>query len=161
MHQNVEYFPPSQRLKRLVGHGGINRMNVQRAQHYMDSCNTQCSSTIEKLLIVVTTASQQIAKQDLYSSPAANKILFPISQIHTYGAMFNNRGIAEISLFLLRFLERNDSIDRDVLLIIQSYHKIASTFLNEEILGNDSRKGKILFNELQNACKRYIIKHRN
>lgn len=159
MYSNVEFFPPSQRLKKLVGHGGINKMNVQRAQQYIDGCNTQCRSTIQELLVIVTTASNQIAKQDLYASPVANKILFPISQIHAYGAMFNNRGVAEISLFLLRFLEKNDKIDKDVLLIIQSYHSIASTFLNEEIIENDSPKGKILFKELQNACRRYIIKH--
>ena len=81
-----------------------------------------------------------------------------VMQLKANAAVFRYTLIGNLANIMLGFLESVRTIDGDVIEIVAAHERTLSVIVIKKIEGDGGTNGKLLEEELQNACKRYLNK---
>ena len=75
--------------------------------------------------------------------------------------MFHYPLVTRIADTLVNFIETTRRMDPETIVIAQAFHKAMHVVVASEMRESNDPKGLDLIQELENACLRYLEKHKN
>lgn len=157
--QKVKFVQPTNTLKSKVGSGGFDEKDIERAQDALDNTEVDFTPTGKQLLSRLQGTINDIKSGKITDGKhALDELIYPLLQLKAQGGMFNYPTITLITSEILLFLEDIKKIDRDLLKIMESYHKSASVILELSLRDIKSKVANEISNELSAVCARYTKK---
>jgi hypothetical protein len=160
----VTFYPPNT-IKEKVGEGGIDPAIINLAQVRMNAIKIDFEPYAQDFLGII---QQNIlllrqTKQSNFSRDSAEikAITDAIMNIKSNSGMFHYVLLSQIASSALNFIENINIINNASLSLIDIYYKTMQIIVTHEILGDGSRYGKSLIDELSYACHRYHKKYPN
>ena len=155
MSTKARLVKPENTLKKKVGHGGFNEVDLVKAQKGIDSNDIDFRPMGADLLGELDVALERIDSGATADADKMGEIMYPLMQLKSQGALFKYPLISRISHATLDFLEAIDGVDNDVLVIVGAYKKTIKAILALQLTGEGTEVGTQLLNELQGAFSRY------
>lgn len=145
-------------LQNKVGVGEIENAKIQAMQKIID---TMMIDFVPMGLACLDelAAALEIAKSGKGDGQTLIKnMTTPVMQIKGNAAMFHYELVSSLADLVLNFLENADTLDDDVIEIVDAHHKTLSLIISDKMSGMGGNQGVILKKELQDACARYFKK---
>lgn len=157
----VEFIPPSQALKKKAGSGGIPDHLVERGESFIKDNNVDfipfAKAYIEDIRIYI----EQVKKTQ--SASKQKKIMHNmtllIMQLKAHGGMFNYPSMSLLSNLILKFLEKTDLINDDLIKIIEAHNNGIDILINGKVKIENDVRTIALEKELQKVIDRYLKKY--
>lgn len=163
--RQAEFIQPPNKLKRVVGDGGLSDEILNRAEALIQENTTDFVPLAQLYLNRLSQAVDSIRKhspeladqekQEQYIS----LLIYPTMHLKANGAMFKYPLISTISNRMVNFLEVIDRIDHDVIELFNAYETTIRAIIAARITGDGGPKGKALIDALVEACERYFEKN--
>lgn len=158
-----KFIPPSKNLKAKVGNGGLSENILEKAQTLIESNTVDFVPLAEMYLETLDTNIQKARREaqdsDYVKESAINILLHPIIKLKSNAGMFKYQLISDIADHVIRFLETIDTIDADVLEIIQAFHAAIRVIVVSRLDGGGGEQGRELTKAIHEACLRYLDKN--
>jgi hypothetical protein len=158
-YRRAELISPPNRLKSVVGSGGIDPRLISKAQELLTDNKVDFSPDALVLIDELNTAIQQARAGTISGEDALERIIYPAMQLKAQGSMFHYNLITDICNILINFLETVQSLDDNVMSIVMAHKMSITAVLSGNIKGDGGKIGKELRDELMDACNRYYKKH--
>ncbi|HEU4839127.1 MAG TPA: hypothetical protein VFS88_06935 [Micavibrio sp.] len=146
------------RLQHKVGAGPLDPRTVLKSQLVIDN------NTVDFVPIGLAILTKMQEAAELGKDPAASAkdikaaITAAVMELKAHAALFHYSLIGDLANVMLNFLEAIQSIDNDVLDIINAHHDTLHMIIVRQIRGGGGDAGRALVTELQQACDRYYNK---
>jgi len=146
------------RLQQKVGAGPLDPRAVLKSQQAMDN-NTLDFGPVGLTILKKIEDVINIAK-----SPEANSkdikasLTTPVMELKAHAALFHYSLISMLANVMLNFLEAIKDVDDDVIDIVRAHHDTLHMIIVRQIRGGGGDSGRLLVEELQQACDRYYQK---
>ena len=158
--RDVEFFSPPHLLKAKVGFGGLSEATLDRAQKYIESNTIDFSAAAEKYLDDFQEALQSAQNINIATAQDVEdiiaKILHPCVQLKANGTMFHYPLLSRVADRFIQFMEVVERLDPEILQIGQAYCNTFKLILSRNMRGDLKAAGDALYQELNNACQRYL-----
>ena len=145
-------------LQAKVGIGSIDEKKIRKSQKVMDSTNVDFVTMAQQYLadlenaITYARTSEEPAKKKIQSMTE------PVMQVKANAGMFGYALVGVLASVMLNFLETLESVDDDVISIVDAHHKTLKVLINNQMKGDGGEYGQQLQAELKDACRRYFAK---
>jgi chemotaxis protein histidine kinase CheA len=151
-------FKANHLLQAKVGMGSIDEKKIRKSQKLMDNVSVDFLSMAAQYLdnlhgaLETARASQDTVPQKIQS------MIEPVMQIKANAAMFGYNLIGTLASVMLNFLETLETVDEDVLAIVDAHHTTLKHLITGDMRGDGGDYGQELQAELKDACRRYFAK---
>lgn len=153
--RHAELLTPPNRLKEKVGTGGIDETVLKKAQTLIET-NTVDFKPIATLLLEQLNKTTVEARTGATTGETAiEAIIYPAMQLKSQGSMFHYPLVTDFSDILVNFLETVESVDQEMLNIVDAHRLSMSIVLSGQITSNNDPAAKDLRTALIDACSRY------
>lgn len=155
------FIVPPNKLKEMVGEGGIPADRLTKAQNFIRDNNVDFSPEGKKHLAAISEliAQSKVAANDKTAETLCEKIILEVMQLKAHGGMFHYGLISLVSDVALQFLEKVKTVNPDVIAIITAYTNTIDVIFENEMRGDGGEEGLSLAWELDQATQRYFKKH--
>jgi hypothetical protein len=149
-------------LQNRVGSGPLNEAIVNRCENVMKNNDIDFTPMAREYLDEMLKVSQA-AKAGKYASKeeAVAAITAPVMQLKANAPTFGYDLIGSMATIMLSFMETIEEIDNTVVQIVEAHHQTLLAIVTKGMKGDGGEYGKILKDELQGVCKRYVSKMRS
>ena len=154
---NAKFINPPNRLKAMVGSGGINMALIEKAQKQIEQNNVDLTPIIETHLETIDLRIKDLETQTNHEHQ--EDMINSIMQIKANGAMFNYPLVSQVAAIGLSFIEAIETINQDALEVMKAHHTTITLILKRKLSGKGGPEGIILLKELQAATNRYFNKY--
>lgn len=148
-------------LQKKIGNGPLDERIVTRCQNVIDNNGVDFGPLAQEFLTKLRDAIATARKGSKTDKSAIQSMTEPVMQLKANAAVFRYTLIGNLANVMLGFLEAVNTVDDDVLEIISAHEKTLSVIIAKKMHGPGGVHGKLLEEELQNACKRYLSKKKN
>lgn len=155
MSKKGKLVKPENTLKKKVGNGGFNEVDLVKAQAGIDSNQIDFRPLASDLLKELDDVLAKIKAGEMADNEKLGHIMYPLMQLKSQGGLFQYPIVSRISHSTLDFLENIDGVDGDVLSIVIAYRKTMQAIIAMQMKGADTPAGNMLQIELENAFARY------
>lgn len=145
-------------LQVKVGTGPLNAETIKQCQDIIDNFDEDFAPEAAKFLNALKQAIANARQNDAKDSETLNALTTPVMQLKANASLFGYQLIGNLANIMLSFLESIKSIDNDVIDIIEAHQKTISLIVLKQLKGDGGATGKIMEQELQQACNRYYSK---
>lgn len=153
----VRFITPPNHLKNKVGHGGIDKSLIDKAQKAIDECEIDISDMTRELIKEIGTHIENYSAEN--QNETREKLIEPIMQLKANGGMFQYHLLSDVANIALQFLEAIDELNTDGLAVIKAHERSLDGIVSNNLKGYGGKEGDALISELDKACRRYFGKH--
>lgn len=158
--KDIKYINPPNLLKNKVGSGGIDTEDIEEAQEIIESVLIDFAPYAENFITEIEAVYKELQTvSDAQKQKTLEKIIMPVMELKSNGAMFNYKIITDVARVFLYFLECLEEINNDALDLVNVHVQTLKTILHERIDGNTGTEGLALIDALDEACMRYFKKY--
>ena len=153
-------YKASHDLQSRIGTGPLDRLAVERAQKEIDN------NTIDFAPLGLDFLKRlDDSIQDIKSNPSTHseedkikQLTAPVMELKANAAIFHYELVGNLASIMLSFLESIDKLDNDAVSIVSGHHDSLKLILKSKMKGNGGDNGKVMEQELNDACARYYKK---
>ncbi len=145
-------------LQAKVGTGQVNEELIKKSQKLIEENTTDFAPMAKEYLNPLKDAIDAARKGDKENSVILQEITDPVMQLKANAAMFDYALVGNLANIMMNFLETIESIDEDVLEIVDAHYKTLVLIIGNEMKGDGGEYGQELTGELKDACKRYFAR---
>jgi hypothetical protein len=156
--KNVKITKADTMLQAKIGMGPLDAKAVARCQEVIDTNNFDFAPLAKDYLNELSEAITEVRSNTMEMEAALHKLAEPVMQLKAHAAMFRYALIGNLANIMLSFLEAVQSLDQDVLQIVEAHHQTLTAIVAKKMEGDGGHFGKQLEEELKGACKRYFSK---
>ena len=156
--RKADFIMPPNLLKEKVGDGGLTDDIIDKAQALLENHSHDFRPLADIYLEKIKRGVDLFRRNgnDGDKEAAIAHVLYPTMQLKANGAMFHYPLVTKIADHLIRFLEVIDSLDEDVLEIIDAFQTTIRAIVHGRITGDGGNNGSELLQALVDACTRYF-----
>ncbi len=151
-------IPASRELQSRIGTGMVNEEAISKAQNVLETNNVDfapmAKQELEKLSVVI----KKVKSGEQDSKQAVQDISLPIMNLKANAATFNYPVISSLAGTVLSLVEEFDTLNKDLMTIIDNMHKAILVALMQNMKGEPGQAGTMLVKEFQNVCRIYLLK---
>lgn len=158
--RRAEFIRPPNTLKAKAGSGGLSEEILIKAQALLEN-NAVDFQPLAELYMTAMQRAIDTARDGLKNGndeQLISGILYPAMQLKANGGMFHYSLITRFADRMIQFLEVIETLDHDVLDIIDAFHSTMRAIVMGKITGDGGRYGDELIEALNEACMRYFEK---
>lgn len=158
LHFEVEVIETGAALQAKVGKGEITSLAINRAQTVLNNNNVDfvpIASQYTRDLASVIKASHE---QQENNKTLVKEITAIVMQLKASAGTFGYPLITRLADITLTFLEKVQTLDDDIIQIVEALHASTKVVITRKIKGEGGTYGTQLETELYNACQRYFLK---
>lgn len=154
----AEFISPPNTIKTKVGDGGLPETVLNQAQQMLENHSVDFKPVADLYLKTLLGVIQELKAASSAGDVehAFSRLLYPVTQLKSNGAMFRYPIITTMAIKLTRFIESIDEIDNHVVEIIEAFQNAMTAVVAAQMKGKD---GEIAANKfmaaLDQACQRY------
>lgn len=145
-------------LQQKIGGGSIDVEQIDQMQKIIDATTVDFVPMARIYLDEMSRALKNARARTGGDNALISALIVPIMQLKANGAMFHYDLISILAKLVLDMLEEIDTLDDDILDIVDTQHQTFSLLISEAMSGMGGLKGAELVKELQEACLRYARK---
>ena len=145
-------------LQNKVGIGEIEDSAIQGMQKIIDTTTTDFVPLGLKLIEELAAAVENAKSGNAPGHILIEQMAEPVMQIKGNAAMFHYELVSTLADLVLNVLENTDSLDSDLIDLVDAHQKSLAVVLNCQMSGTGGKRGAELEIELQNACRRFYLK---
>lgn len=145
-------------LQAKVGIGTIDEKKIRKSQKVMDSTNVDFTAMAQQYLVELEAALTQARTSEEPPKKKIQAMTEPVMQIKANAGMFGYALVGVLASVMLNFLETLETVDEDVITIVDAHHKTLKVLITNEMKGDGGEYGQQLQAELKDACRRYFAK---
>ena len=146
------------RLQQKVGMGPVDPKALQESQSVIDNNQVDFAPLGLEILKKLETSLKQSQDSDISMKEVKQILTAPVMELKANAAIFHYTLIGNLANIMLNFLEAIVAMDRDAIDIVKAHHDTLHMIIIRKMKGTGGDNGKILTNELQQACDRYYNK---
>ena len=155
-----QFYPPKLDLKIKVGHGGVSKETILKAQKVIDTNKIDFVDVAAPYMVVLSEGIS-IAKK---SSPKDTEtiiegVLFPAMQLKANGDLFHYPLVTHVASQMLYFLERIESLNGAALDIVDVFQASINLIFKKRLKGEINPDGDKITSELDAVCARFLEKY--
>lgn len=154
-------YKASRMLQQKIGTGPLNEADIERMQMAMDTNEVDFAPLGQKFLDELEAALTRAKKEDLDFAEKKSILTAPVMQLKANAAIFHYHLIGNLANVMLSFLEAIKELDKDALEIVAAHHTSLKAIIQKRISGAGGESGKMMVQELKDACARYYAKKKN
>lgn len=160
--RQAEFIRPPTELKEKVGTGGLGNTILAKAQEMLEHNSIDFSPLAEMYLNTLSKAIENargiIPVRDHHET-AITIMIYPAMQLKANGGMFKFPIVTMLADKMVQFLEVIDTIDTDVVDLVEAFIITIRAVLASKIHDNKHPQGQELLSALDGACRRYFTRH--
>jgi len=156
--KDVQIVKADRRLQMKAGSGLISSDRILKSQKIIED-NTVDFLPIAADLLNSIAIALQAAKNN--SSNAMEPLKRPIMIMKAEAALFGFPLVSILTGTMLDFLESHESVDNDILKIVEVHLKSLQFIISHKMRGDGGAHGSAFRTELENVCQRYAAKGYN
>lgn len=145
-------------LQAKVGIGTIDEKKIRKSQKVMDSMTVDFEPMAQQYLAELAAAIESARTQDEQPLKKIQAMTEPVMQVKANAAMFGYVLVGVLANVMLNFLETLETVDEDVISIVDAHQKTLKLLVTNEMRGDGGEYGQQLQAELKDACRRYFAK---
>lgn len=149
----------SRLLQAKVGSAGsVDEELVRASQKIIDNANIDFAPMAKGFLEVIQKAMDDARAGTREHQAVLADIVESIMQLKANAPMFDFELSGTLANIMLNFLEMLETIDADVLDLVDAHQRTQLMIINNKMKGDGGELGVKLTAELKGACKRYFAK---
>lgn len=145
-------------LQNKVGMGTVDAEKIEKSQELIDNNRVDFKPMAQAYLTELEAAITTTKQGDISDAEAIQKLIEPVMQLKANGLMFDYGLVSALARIMLDFLEAIDTLDKDVIDIIEAHYTTIKAIINNSMSGDGGEFGREVTNEIREACKRYFSK---
>ena len=145
-------------LQAKIGMGPVDEKAVARSQEVMDKTAVDFGPMAKQFLEELSVAVANARKGDEDPEKLIKDMTNPVMQLKANAGMFKATLIGNLANIMMNFLESVDTLDTDVIEIVNAHHKTLNLIISSKIAGDGGAYGPQFEKELKDACRRYFAK---
>ncbi len=157
-NKKAKIIKASTMLQAKIGRGPLDPKTVQRCQDVIDSNQVDFSPLAKEYLNRLDAVLKKVQDGTLGKQAAIGSITEPVVQLKGHAALFGYELAGTLANIMMGFLESIDSLDSDVIQIVDAHHQTLKSIIHNEMKGDGGPHGEMLKRELMQACRRYHSK---
>lgn len=144
-------------LQNKIGMVSVNQAALERAEALIENIDIDFAPMAAEYLEDLAHAISQ-CRSGAYPSKtqARAAVTTPVMQLKANASTFGYPLIGEMADVMLQLMEGISELDNDVITLLDAHHKTLNLIISKEMKGDGGAPGKVLKQELQNACNRYL-----
>ena len=143
-------------LQKRIGSGPLDPAIIARCQKTMDETPIDFTPVARDLLASLAQTINACKTQTIKTEQTHAVFLTTIMNLKAGAGTFKYNLISDLAGIVMGLLEAINTIDDDILDILQVHQKTVTAILQERITGNGGKQGDRLKAELKDACRRYF-----
>lgn len=156
--KQVKIMKASYMLQSKIGGGMIDDKTVQTAQKRMDEEGVDFAPMAQEFLAQLAEGIEKARQGAGDQQQLVRNMTGPVMQLKANAGMFKATLISNLANIMLNFLESIDSLDNDVIEIVNAHHKTLNLIISNKMEGEVKKYGAQFEKELKEACRRYFTK---
>lgn len=157
--KKAKFHTPQNALRMKAGYGGLPPQAMERAEEFIQKNDVDFTDIARTILEKLDRAVEGVRRDEHFTKEGINRLVGPIMEMKANGAMFKYELLTDVADIILNFLENSQTLDEDILEIVDIHRKTFQVIISKELKGDGGQQGDILIQELQNACARYYKKY--
>ncbi len=153
--KNAKFHMPQNALRLKAGYGGLPPQAMERAEEFIRNNDVDFTGIAQSILDRLDRSVEAVKRDQHHTKEAINRIVGPIMEMKANGAMFKYELLTDVADIILNFLENSQSLDHDILEIVDVHRKTFQVIIAKQLKGDGGTQGDILIRELEEACARY------
>jgi hypothetical protein len=145
-------------LQAKVGIGTIDEKKIRKSQKVMDSIAVDFEPMAGQYLDDLAAAIETARADGIADKHKIQGMTEPVMQIKANAGMFEYTLVGVLANVMLNFLETLETVDADVIAIVDAHHKTLKILVANQMKGDGGEYGQQLQAELKDACRRYFAK---
>lgn len=143
-------------LQAKVGSGPLDKATVTKCQKVMDNNDVDFAPLANEFLDKLKKAIDEAKSGHIDLDQAKHIMTQPVMELKANAATFKYDLIGNLANVMLSFLEAIQKMDNHVIEIVNAHHKTLTAIIHNKMKGDGGANGKMLEQELKDACKRYF-----
>lgn len=156
--EEAKVIKANYRLQQKVGAGPLDVKAVQQSQNVIDSNEVDFAPLGLSILKKLADAVEIAKTSNATTKDIKQMMTTPVMELKAHAAIFHYTLIGNLANIMLNFLEAIVAIDSDAIDIVKAHHDSLHMIIVRGMKGTGGEGGKILAQELQQACDRYYHK---
>jgi CBS-domain-containing membrane protein len=156
---SAEFISPPNTIKAKVGSGGLPETVLNQAQQMLENHSVDFKPVSDLYLKTLLGVIQELKSAESMGNVehAFGRLMYPVTQLKSNGAMFRYPIITTMATKLIHFIERIDEIDNHVIEIVEAFHNAMYAVVQSQMKGADGEAAGLKFTgALDKACQRYF-----
>ena len=147
-------------LQAKVGKGPLDIRKVEACQRVIDNNEVDFAPMALEILDRLHIAIEVARSNKADVEQAVEAMTQPVMELKANAAIFRYNLIGNLANVMLSFLESVKALDKTVIEIVNAHHKTLTAIVTNKMQGDGGKHGKMLEQELKDACLRYYQKKR-
>lgn len=148
-------------LAQKVGVGEIDGKKIEQAQKIIDVNNVDFAEVSKPFMDQLRNAVKAAREGGAGNTEELiNGISYPIMNLKANAGAFNYPIISDIGDIVLNFLDTLKTLNDEVLVIADNFHKSVMLVLARQMKGPDAPGSRELAQEFSDVCRRYADKYK-
>lgn len=148
-------------LQAKVGLGPLDDKVLGRCQDVMENNKIDFSPVAKEYLAMLADTITMTREGKLSHNDAIQAMANPVMQLKAHASMFHYTLVGKLANIMLSFLESVETIDNDVIDIVDAHHKTLKTIISKRLSGDGGNGGETLKAELIEVIRRYNSKRKD
>jgi hypothetical protein len=158
MPPGVEIIKATRELQQRVGSGVIDAAVITRCQDTIDKTTSDFGPVARAFLQQLDTAVGLARDPNINDDMRISGMTKPVMELKANAKMFRYDLVTMLANIMLGFLEAIPKLDNDSVEIVAAHHRTLCAIIERKMTGDGGPNGRLLQQELQDACNRYFHK---
>lgn len=145
-------------LQARIGAGPLDAKRIDACQKIIDENDIDFAPLASAYLDQLENAIARARSGEISLKSAVQGMTRPVMELKANAATFKYDLVTNLANVMLSFLEAVKSLDKTVLDIVSAHHRTLSIIILKKMKGDGGQHGKLLEQELKDACVRYFQK---
>ena len=146
------------KLQLKVGAGPLDEKKVLESQKIIETNQVDFAPLAIGILEKLDKALQTAQNSSVRMHDVKAILTAPVMELKANASIFKYGLIGNLANIMLNFLETITTMDKDAVEIVKAHHNTLHMIVVRKMSGDGGEGGKMLINELQQACDRYQLR---
>jgi len=142
-------------LQKKVGTGPIQESVIRSSQHVIDHNTVDFAPMALVILDKLDAGLKRAGDSSVTMEQMKSLLTVPVMELKANATIFHYELIGALANIMLGFLETITTMDSDAIEIVRAHHTSLHMIVVRKLTGDGGAAGKMLTQELQQACDRY------
>ncbi len=142
-------------LQQKVGTGPIQESVIRSSQNVIDTNQVDFAPMALTILDKLEAGLKRAGDPSVTMEQMKSLLTVPVMELKANATIFHYELIGSLANIMLGFLETITTMDKDAFEIVKAHHTSLHMIVIRKMKGDGGAAGKMLIQELQQACDRY------
>lgn len=157
--KKAKFIAPPNNLKKKIGDGGVGELVLNRCEDIIKESQMDFDKFTDENLVAIQTLVSRSKNKEISKDAFVEALIEPVMQLKANGRMFKYELVSDLSNILMLFLEKTTVVNNDLYAVTTAFEALIRQVVQRKIEGDGGQQGKILIQELNKACARYLKKY--